>query len=372
MSGSSIISISIYFLLNLVVTITNKQLVSHASSPYLLTASHAFTTFIMTSLISRFRNDCSLSPTPLLQTNFSSHNKHNSNDIVEPGVDSSASGAHNLSSRAQLILLAFSLLYTLNIALSNLTLGLISLTLHQTIRATAPVLTVLLSVVLFQTPLTTYSRSVYLSIILTVVGVVLATNSSLRRIAGGSATQDDLEAETTLSGVLMTLLGALLAVLKTLLTNRLQRQNGNFALGIHATTLVRYLSPYAMVQALGFAFWMGELNVSRMASPRVVTVATIFKEGRMAWLWLWLFNAISASVLNVASFEANKRCGALGIAVAGNLKQVAILVVVGLDGERRGSRWAVILGSLMTVVGGIWYAVASAKIQERKMGRACG
>jgi hypothetical protein len=81
--------------------------------------------------------------------------------------------------------------------------------------------------------------------------------------------------------------------------------------------------------------------------------------------------------LNIASFEANKRCGPLSMGVASNLKQVAILLLdlapvdqggrIGqADAATTGPGGGVILGSLMTMIGGTWYAFARADMNRRR------
>ncbi|KAK5416717.1 hypothetical protein LTR06_002703 [Exophiala xenobiotica] len=353
MSSAGLISISTYFILNLIVTVTNKQLLFHTSSPYLLTASHAFTTFVATSIISRLTS----AATP-------------SHGLSQTQQTTTSVESLRLPLRTHLILVAFSLLYTVNIALSNLTLGLVSLPMHQTIRATAPAITVLLTVIVFRTPLRYYPMAVYLSLVPTICGVVVAT-SSMSANVNVNVGHDEGRGSTTF-GVALTFLGAVLAVLKTMITHQLQKasssssssSSGGYRLriGIPPMTLVRFLSPYAVVQALGFACWTGEvthlLALGHATDPEARGLREI---GALA-----VVNMLSASALNVASFEANRRCGPLSMGVAGNLKQVFILVLASLaegDGETGrggGVNGRVVLGTLMTVVGGLWYAWAGA------------
>ncbi|KAK5329779.1 hypothetical protein LTR93_001367 [Exophiala xenobiotica] len=353
MSSAGLISISTYFILNLVVTVTNKQLLFHTSSPYLLTASHAFTTFVATSIISRLTS----AATP----SHGSSQTQKTTTSVE---------SLRLPLRTHLILVAFSLLYTVNIALSNLTLGLVSLPMHQTIRATAPAITVLLTVIVFRTPLRYYPMAVYLSLVPTICGVVVAT-SSMSANVNVSVGHNTGGGSTTFGGVALTFLGAVLAVLKTMITHQLQKSSSSSSsssggyrlqIGLPPMTLVRYLSPYAVVQALGFACWTGELRQLLALGHATDPAARGLREiGVLA-----VVNMLSASALNIASFEANRRCGPLSMGVAGNLKQVFILVLASLaegDGETGrggGVNGRVVLGTLMTVVGGLWYAWAGA------------
>lgn len=102
----------------------------------------------------------------------------------------------HLTSREHTTLLLFSTLFTLNIAASSLSLSIISLALHQALRSTGPIATVLIQWLLYGKR---YDRHVYLSLFGMSVGIVLAT-------AG--------DYECTLAGFLVTMLGVLLATLK--------------------------------------------------------------------------------------------------------------------------------------------------------------
>lgn len=325
MPNPALLAVTCYFILNLIVTITNKKLVAQSSCPHLLTASHAFSTFITTNLITSFQIQTSLGQ------------QHTSSNFV------------NLSLRAHTILICFSLLYTINIAVSNLSLGLISLSLHQTIRATAPAITVLLCVTLLRRPLSSYSTSTYLSLIPTIAGVILATTSpnTDNHVPHGPRTSPE--------GILLTFLGAVLAVLKTILTNTLQQRAGRLSLNIPSITLIRYLSPYAVAQALVFALWTGEFQRLRN---------TIFLsntgEGRISVIAA--ANVLAAALLNLTSFEANRRCGPLAMAIVANLKQVAVLM---FDQHTEGDGWRVVGGALMTVIGGVWYAFSQKQNANR-------
>ncbi|KIW20351.1 hypothetical protein PV08_00926 [Exophiala spinifera] len=367
-SGLGLLSITIYFLLNLLVTVTSKQLVTSTLSPYLLTACHAFTTFITTSVLSRLRSVVSSTANPR-KSPQSSHDES------------------RLPLRTHAILLAFSLVYTVNIGMSNLSLGLVSLAMHQTIRALAPAITVLLTIVVLNRPLSFYPLSIYLSLIPTIFGVALATVPSS---ATASASHDSNgRPENTHFGIALTFIGAILAVGKTMITHQLQQPRSsspspsrmvNIALGLSAVRLVKYLSPYAVAQALCFAYLNGELKFQHPVIQLPMT-ALVTREpgGRVRVGTLAIVNVLSASALNIASFEANRRCGALSMGVAGNLKQVVILLLASLrrrgGGDDDGSggngghqtvpEGRVVLGTLMTAAGGMWYAWATSRMKDR-------
>ncbi|OAL33995.1 hypothetical protein AYO20_06643 [Fonsecaea nubica] len=395
---SSVVSVWLYFVLNMLVTVTNKQIVSRTACPWLLTASHAFTTFVTTGAISRLqRPKSAFAPSTTTTTSsFVSRSLVNDGRLEEEGDDDDEDDHRyrvregdgtNLSLRVHLrVLLPFSLLYTLNIALSNLALGLVTLSMHQTIRATAPVITVLVSIVWLGSTWREYPAGVYGATGLTICGVIIATNaaSSTKGVGDDRAGLVVDPSRTTASGFTVTLLSAVLAVLKTIFTNELQRppRASRWGLGLPSTRLVQYLALYAVNQAVLLASWAGEIkglttNVDH-GPPPTLTLRLRGRSHRVAvpWPWLWLLNALAAAMLNLASFEANKRCGPLTMAIATNMKQVVILLMViclrDVTGatnnahDRRARENTVIVGSLITTVGGIWYAFASARTKRRQ------
>ncbi|KIY03579.1 uncharacterized protein Z520_00270 [Fonsecaea multimorphosa CBS 102226] len=387
---SSILSIWLYFILNMLVTVTNKQIVSRTACPWLLTACHAFATFVTTGAILRLQKSRFTPTTTARFTSLSyddDGDDDNNNESEQKHQE--GDGASRPSLRTHLrILLPFSLLYTLNIALSNLALGLVTLTMHQTIRATAPVITVLISIAWLGRSWREYPVGVYGAITLTICGVIIASNAASSEAGGRSLV--DPTARTTPFGFTITLLGAVLAVLKTIMTNELQRppHASRWGLGLSSTRLVQYLALYAVNQTVLLASWTGEIK--RLSSSNfgqgAPTPTLILKLGgggdllriSLLWPWLWLLNGLAVAMLNLASFEANKRCGPLSMAIAANMKQVLILVLVicfrdtsreGREGERQAEN-IVILGSLMTTIGGMWYAFASSvRVKERQRQR---
>lgn len=74
--------------------------------------------------------------------------------------------------RETLILVAFSSLYTVNIAVSNLSLNLVTVPLHQVVRSTTPLFTIVISILLFGK---SYLFQTYMSLVPVVIGVCLAT-----------------------------------------------------------------------------------------------------------------------------------------------------------------------------------------------------
>ena len=169
---------------------------------------------------------------------------------------------------------------------------------HQIVRATSPIFTILLCVSWYGKP---YSRSTYLSLVPIIVGV-------------GFATYGDYQCTTV--GFFLTLFGAFLASLKTVITNRLQTG----PLQLSAFEMLHYMSPLAMIQSLIFAEGAGELDA-------FYKLAFIDNKLSVVVVALLLFNGAIAFGLNIISFTANKNTGPLTMTVAANVKQILTIML---------------------------------------------
>ena len=130
----------------------------------------------------------------------------------------------------------------------------------------------------------------------------------------GFATYGDYH--TSIWGLILTIVGAFLAAVKTVTTNQLQTGT----LQLSAYELLYYLSPCAAMQGLIYSIWNGEAaDLQRLA----------FAERALSLRWanVLLMNGLTACILNIVSFRANKRVGALTMTVAAQLKQMAIIVI---------------------------------------------
>lgn len=78
-----------------------------------------------------------------------------------------------------------------------------------------------------------------------------------------------------------------------------------------------------------------------------------------------VFNGLLAFGLNVASFGANKRVGAVTMSVAANVKQVLTMLGAVLVFNLQISP-ANSIGILLTLCGGAWYTAVELREKERK------
>ncbi|KAI9680063.1 MAG: UAA transporter [Caeruleum heppii] len=290
--------LALYFACNLGLTVWNKVLLEQFPYPSLLTALHTICGFLGCHILLH-RGYFKLS---------------------------------HLTNHENLILYGFSLLYAINIALSNVSLNLVTIPFHQVIRATTPVFTILIHRLIYSEA---YPVQTYLSLFPIIVGV-------------GLATYGDYSA--TLLGFLLTLTGALTAAVKTVVTNRLQTGS----LELPALEILYRLSPLAAGYTLLYAWYTGELSSFRVTPFHRSSPPPTDKPLTTNLVLALLGNGILAFLLNVVSFTANKRVGALTMTVAANLKQILTILVGVLGfGFKVGACNAI--GMILTLSGGAWY-----------------
>jgi hypothetical protein len=159
-----------------------------------------------------------------------------------------------------------------------------------------PFFTVIIFVVCFRK---TYGKMTYISLIPVVAGV-------------GFATAGDYY--FTPLGFFLTLLGAFLAAVKTVVTNKVQTGR----LRLSPLELLARMSPLAFVQTLMYSYYTGEMAEAK------VWFMTQYDSRKGTIL---LINGIIAFALNVISFTANKKTGALTMTVAANVKQILTIVI---------------------------------------------
>ncbi|KAG9013686.1 UAA transporter [Tulasnella sp. JGI-2019a] len=171
-----------YFFFNMGLTLYNKTVLVHFPYPYTLTALHTFCGTIGCAWARR-------------------------TGYYAPAY---------LTGRQKITLALFSILYTLNIAVSNLSLRLVTIPFHQVVRGSAPMFTILVSWLLRAKSrragegggmIFGVEKNKLISLIPVVAGVGLATYGDY---------------SFTLWGLILTLLGTFLAALKTVLTSILQ------------------------------------------------------------------------------------------------------------------------------------------------------
>ncbi|RKO99127.1 hypothetical protein CXG81DRAFT_28092 [Caulochytrium protostelioides] len=222
------------------------------------------------------------------------------------------------------LMLMFSVLYTINIAVSNVSLHMVTVPFHQVVRSTVPFFTVLISVFFLKKQ---FPRAVYVALVPIIVGVALATIG---------------EYGYTAAGMILTILGTLLAAAKTVITNRVLTGR----IKLHPLDLLMRMAPLAFVQVALYAAITGELSRLRIylaTQMTPVVVAALMINGMLAFGLNWI------------SFAANQRTSPLTISVAANIKQVlSIVLAIAIFHLHINAINA--MGIVVTLAGGAWYS----------------
>jgi hypothetical protein len=323
--GSQIASVALYFVLNLALTFYNKSLLNGFPFPYLMTAMHAASAVI---------GCASLKALGFTGLETGKGDSAETVRLLGEG-DTKARASHNGSSP---VVLLYSTLYAANIAISNASLGLVSVPFHQIIRSTCPVFTLALGLVLL-------ARKPHLMAVCALVPIV-----------GGAIMACLGELSFTSYGFLLTVLGTVLAGVKTVVTHLLQVNKAAAKTAESRWSLIRFeftpvqllqvMSPLACIQCLFASYITGELQrATRQLFP--------FRYGH---LLLLAGNGALAFALNIVSFQTNRAAGPLTMTVVGNAKQVTtILLAIQLYGVQLGL--VNIIGVAIALSGTAWYGV---------------
>lgn len=298
--------LALYLAFNLALTMFNKVVLGNFPLPFLLTAVHAF---------------CGMAGCFVLY-------KRGAFTLTK------------LTQQEELTLLLFSILYTINIALSNASLKLVSIPFHQVTRATTPLFTLALNILCYNSR---YSILTYISLVLVTAGV-------------GFATFGDYYFQPI--GFFLTLMGAFSAALKTVVTNGILTGR----LRLSPLELLFRMSPLAFVQTIIYGYLNGEMSLvyngmqaaRNHGSTDLNSNESGFVLSRVLVLKL-LLNGIIAFGLNIVSFTANKNTSALTITVASNIKQV-MTIVLAIVFFKLEINAMIVFGIIMTIVGGAWFA----------------
>lgn len=229
-------------------------------------------------------------------------------------------------------ILWFSVIFTANIWLSNASLMAVSVNLHQVVRTTIPLFTMIISAFVWNEK---YPLTVLPSVLLVIVGVAATVKGDL-----------DFDA----FGMTIVVLGCLLSSLKGLMTQKTQVG----ALGLSSLDLLRYLCPLAILELLLLAFITGEFTKL---------------SGNADLSQMMIFHLVSLGVvafgLNFVSFRSAALLNPLTLNIAGNVKQILTsLLSIYLFG---GSLTLVLLvGIIVTAIGAFWYTYEMRRWKKSK------
>jgi drug/metabolite transporter (DMT)-like permease len=313
MKKRGFIWISLYFAANLMLTIHNKWVMSKTGFdfPWILTAIHITMSGIGSYIL----------------------------DSIYLGKRKSGTFGLKEETRA---LLAFSFLYALNIAISNLSLSFVSLALHQVIRSSTPLFTVIFDFFMRKQKI---KRVEIISLAPVVLGVVLAT------IKQGNSPELKFDIEYLLA-LSLTTFGVALSAMKGIATNAMLNE-------YNPLELIWKTAIFSSVQCVAFGYLAGEIKGIGIMADSLHDRWPLAREV--------LLNGFFAFLLNWVSFTANAKTSALTMTVAGNVKQ-ALLIILAIYIFSIKVSFLNIIGIVITLLGGLWYSLLKYNEKRTKGG----
>jgi drug/metabolite transporter (DMT)-like permease len=312
-SSSSALWLGLWFVFNLLLTLSSKSIfrVYAFRFPRLLTIIHMLFTSVLSNVVS------------LLCSSSSSGG----------GGGGVGERVESLSASRWLRVVLFSAVYALNIALSNISLLFVSVSLHQVVRSLTPVFTVLVGLPFGYA----VSRAKLAALLPVTLGVCIACLS-----ADGS--------QSSAGGIALTVASAAISALKGVLTNRFLVDRYR----LPPLELVRRMSPLALLLLLPW-FYAYELDDARAFFAAGAGAAAAVGGGGAAagagagagllggsgggartaatpphlsgeLVALLVASGVGAFFLNALSFKASKHSSPLTMTVAGAAKQVTTIL----------------------------------------------
>jgi len=260
----------------------------------------------------------------------------------------------------------FSVLFNVNIWLSNVTLNMVSMAMHQVIRALIPACTVVFSYLILKK---TYSKNILFSLVIIFVGVLTYA------VKG--------EVDYSLFGLFLTFVGCMTAALKGVLTNLFMVGD----LKLHPLDLVTYTSTFSAIQLFVIVSFTGELTealgklgfgegaiirsayltnelLAEQSEAAIEGVTIPTEEGETHLLIrLLILNGVGAFFLNVASFSANKATSPLVMNIGGIVKQI-LSIILAIIVFHTPVTMMTCLGVGITMLGIVYYSRESFKQKQ--------